>query len=69
MPIQPIKPISAVQRTKQYPQRKPTTDFQKILKTKLDVDSDQVYDTATNDIVEDVDHMSTETVKNLLREE
>ncbi|MCR3760378.1 hypothetical protein KYB31_15480 [Clostridium felsineum] len=42
---------------------------QEILENRLDIDDNQVYDTETNDIIEDVEHMSDSTLKNLLREE
>lgn len=64
-----INPIQPIARTKQQLHRKPTTDFQNILETKLDIDSDQVYDTHTNDIIEDVDNLSSSTLRNLLRED
>jgi hypothetical protein len=64
-----IEPLQPIQRTKQQLHRKPTTDFQKILNKKLNIDDDQVYDTTTNDIIEDIDNLSNSTLRNLLKEE
>lgn len=38
-------------------------------KKELDIDHDQVYDENTCEIIEDLDNLSTDTLKNLLREE
>lgn len=64
-----VEPIQPVQRTKQQLRRKTTTYFQNILNKKLEIDNDEVYDTQTNDIIEDMDNLSAETVKSLLRED
>lgn len=64
-----VEPIQPIQKAKQQLHYNRNNDFQKILNKRPEIDNDQVYDTITNDIIEDVDHMSTETVRNLLRED
>lgn len=47
-------------------------EFQNILENntrKLEVDNEQVYDASTYEIVEDLDNLSNDTLKDLLREE
>jgi hypothetical protein len=64
-----VEPIQSTAQARNNLKHNTTDRFQNILESKLDIDHDQIYDKDTNEVVEDLDNLSTDTLKNLLREE
>lgn len=65
--VNPIQPIAAPKNNLKHSSQ---NKFRNILETKeYEIDTDQVYDAKTNEIIEDLDNLSTATLENLLREE
>lgn len=67
-----VNPIQPAAQVKNNLKRSSTDNFQNILETKekeFEIDTDQVYDKNTCEVIEDLDNLSTDTLKNLLREE
>lgn len=64
-----VNPIYPVAKVKSNLHQKHSEEFQNILENNLDIDQDHVFDEGTNEVIEDLDSLSSSTLKNLLREE
>lgn len=65
-----VNPIQRIAAPRNNLRHNTTDNFQNILETKeYEIDTDQVYDAKTCEIIEDLDSLSADTLKILLREE
>lgn len=62
-----VTPVYPAAKVKPNFQQNHNEEFQNILKNKLDIDSNQVYDTETNETICDIDNMDEETLNKLLK--